>query len=275
MQLHNICFENLTDKPTTPFYIFHFDGAKAMPFCPTIWHEEMLLAFVADGTCDITVDGTNHTLHEKDVVVLPPFTLYTLNNYSTAKLTCCLANLRALQHSKNNLVYLPSSQMDCIVHVGEEKYPQILQALAQLEKDNGNDYMCLIDVQNILHWLHANQTNQTDITVDKHLFCIKNALNIVHTQKEQIVVEQVAQRCGYSEFYLMKLFKKFTNYSCIDYSINHKLVVIATQICTCNDDFCTLAQNAGFANISYFNRQFKKLFGATPKQFRKLHKKSL
>ena len=270
MNLHDTLLKKHTSE-NLPMENFVYRQADAIPFCPAMWHEELFVAKVLEGSFTLLVNGAEMSLSQGDIIVLPPFTLYTLQNQQDVVIDCLLVNLRTLQNNKNTLTYPQASNMDCIVKPHDDIYPQIHQALVQLSQDKDLAHMCLIDIQNILHWLH-HKTPTKNITMDKQLFVIKNVLNVVHSQRHQLVVSQLADECGYSEFYLMKLFKKFVGTSCIDYSIGYKLSQIAWLLLVTDETFCDIATDIGFANISYCNRQFKKMFGLTPKEFRRLHK---
>lgn len=267
MNLQNLLLQKRNNgNLAVQYFVYRQDDA--LPFCPAMWQEELFVAKVTKGSLTLFADGVQYLLTEGDIVVLPPFTLYAFQNVNGAVMECTCANLRALQNNKNTLNYPQSTNMDCVISPNNELYEQIHQALLQLSKDRGLSHMCLIDIQNILHWLH-HKTPTKNITLDKQLFAMKNVLNVVHTQKEQLVVGKLAEECGYSEFYLMKLFKKFVGMPCIDYAIGYKLTQIALSLLATDQNFCTLANSVGFTNISYCNRQFKKLFGVTPKEFRK------
>ena len=259
------------NNANAPLVNFVYRQQDALPFCPAMWHEELFVAKVTKGSATLYIDGESTQLNKHDLVVLPPFTLYTFKNQQDLCLDFALVNLRALQNNKNILIYPQSKDMDCVISTQNDLHPQIQQALLQMSKDRYLAHMCLIDIQNILHWLH-HKTTTKNITTDKQLFVMKNALNIVHTQKNQLVVEKLAEECGYSEFYLMKLFKKFVGQPCIDYSIGYKLTQIALSLVNTDQNFCDLATGVGFTNISYCNRQFKKMFALTPKEFRKTYK---
>ena len=270
MNLQDILLKK-QNSANLPLENFVYRQQDALPFCPAMWHEELFIAKVVKGSFTLFANGVQFDLSEADIMVLPPFTLYTLQNQKDVILEGVLVNLRLLQNNKNTLTYPQASNMDCVITLQSELYPQIHQALLQLSLDKNLAHMCLIDIQNILHWLH-HKTPVKNITVDKQLFVMKNVLNVVHTQREQLVVSQLANEYGYSEFYLMKLFKKFVGTSCIDYAIDYKLTQIALMLVVTDESFCDVAHDVGFVNISYCNRQFKKMFGVTPKEFRKLHK---
>ena len=113
---------------------------------------------------------------------------------------------------------------------------------------------------------------QWEALIDRWIFNERDRAIIKRRLLDGICFEQLAEECGYSEFYLMKLFKKFVGQPCIDYSIGYKLTQIALSLVNTDQNFCDLATCVGFANISYCNRQFKKMFALTPKEFRKTHK---
>ena len=69
---------------------------------------------------------------------------------------------------------------------------------------------------------------------------------------------------GYSEFYLMKLFKQYTGISCIDYVNGYRIKEASRLLTETKTDANEIARAVGYANISYFNRQFKRLTGVTP-----------
>ena len=89
--------------------------------------------------------------------------------------------------------------------------------------------------------------------------------------RSRITVKDVAAACGYSEFYTMKLFARCTGSSCVDYLNNVRLTAAAATLCS-GGKIADAARDAGFNNISYFNKQFKRLFGKTPGQYRNVKK---
>lgn len=91
--------------------------------------------------------------------------------------------------------------------------------------------------------------------------------------RSRITVKDVAAACGYSEFYTMKLFARCTGSSCVDYLNNVRLTAASAALCT-GGKIADAARDAGFNNISYFNKQFKRLFGKTPGQYRNVKKRN-
>lgn len=88
---------------------------------------------------------------------------------------------------------------------------------------------------------------------------------------EEMTVEGIASRMNVSKFYLMKLFKRLTGDSLMNYVLGKRIArakfLFATQAGGSVTDVCYAA---GFSDLSHFSRTFKKLTGITPKQYKEL-----
>ena len=129
-----------------------------------------------------------------------------------------------------------------------------------------------------LYWMfyhiYANRliNVKPNISEDKRCYTVRRALEYIRTEyMNDISIQQIAKYCGYSEFYTMKLFARCTGSSCVDYLNNVRLTAAAAALCT-DGKIADAARDAGFNNISYFNKQFKRLFGKTPGQYRNVKK---
>ena len=60
------------------------------------------------------------------------------------------------------------------------------------------------------------------------------------------------------------------NMTCIEYMNQYRLEMASRQLAGTELPITSIALESGFNNISYFNRVFKKKFGVTPKEYRKL-----
>lgn len=70
--------------------------------------------------------------------------------------------------------------------------------------------------------------------------------------------------------YFITLFKKNVNYTPVNYLNRVKIEKCCEFLITTYSPVTYIAYDCGFNDLSYFNRQFKRFTGMTPKQFRKL-----
>ena len=106
---------------------------------------------------------------------------------------------------------------------------------------------------------------------EKYSGVLKTALDYIQKNLSQpLTVGDIAAACGYSETSMMKLFKKMTGSTCVEYVNSYRLKECAERLLTSQEKILDIAYGYGFNNVSYFNLQFKKVYGMTPKEYRSL-----
>jgi len=87
--------------------------------------------------------------------------------------------------------------------------------------------------------------------------------------KENITLENIAQKIGYSKCYFSSIFKKCMGMSIWDYICIKRIEESLTQIKTTEKNIADIALDCGFNNAVNFNKLFKKYTNVTPSFFRK------
>jgi YesN/AraC family two-component response regulator len=104
----------------------------------------------------------------------------------------------------------------------------------------------------------------------------ENHNDIVHKAKryllehiqETISVEDVAQKVHINPQYLMRLFKKDTGISILEF-VTQKRIEIAKELLESTDlSINRVADSVGYGNYSYFTKIFKRETGLTPSEYR-------
>lgn len=87
---------------------------------------------------------------------------------------------------------------------------------------------------------------------------------------EEINVDKLADKACMSKSNFFKTFKNTLGESPIDYLNSERIKFAKKMIKNTNNKLSDVAFKSGFNNVSYFNRQFKKIENITPKQYRSM-----
>ena len=88
---------------------------------------------------------------------------------------------------------------------------------------------------------------------------------------EKITIADMAEVIGFSASHFMKYFKQNMGQSFIDYLNDYRLTMASRMLVASEASVLSIAQEVGIDNMSYFNRVFKRKFGMTPRDFRKVN----
>ncbi len=81
-------------------------------------------------------------------------------------------------------------------------------------------------------------------------------------------LSSIVSRFDYSQSYMCNVFKKYLGTTMTEYLNDLRLQYAASQIKLTTSSILIISQDAGFSSISYFNKQFKKKYGCSPRQYR-------
>ena len=254
---------------------------EMLPFCPIEWHEEMEFIKVQGGIGAFYIDGIKYVAQAGDIFILRPFVMHSINRIdgNDMEIATVEFNLRLVEANEadvSTLIYfaplLNGHSVPCVVRPADswyEPFNQSMTAILANDHDKTPD-VTKDNLYRMFYHLYNNRLVNVDNSIaEKRLYTVRRALEYIRAEyTNEITIENVAKHCGYSEFYLMKLFKQFTGQSVVDYVNNYRLTVAGRQLIDTQDDVSAIAYQVGYNNVSYFNRQFKKLYNMTPREFR-------
>lgn len=84
----------------------------------------------------------------------------------------------------------------------------------------------------------------------------------------EFTVEEMAERLGLSTSYFIRLFKKETLMTPNEYLIKYRLKCAADLLHHSNFTVSQISSEVGFFDPNYFTKQFRKVYGMTPIQYR-------
>lgn len=86
---------------------------------------------------------------------------------------------------------------------------------------------------------------------------------------EEITIDGIAGKFHFNRFYLMKMFKKVTGITILEYVNRKKIKSSLDAIVNSDDKILKIALNHGFNSQEYYSEMFTKVLGISPSEFRK------
>lgn len=257
------------------------------------WHEEMEITLVRKGTSDYKVGQSSFRAEEGDILLIPPYCVHSAleipgETMLTDSLVFHLDYLGAEGQDISAARYLrPMAeghfQMPERIKPGDPSYAEIKESFLRsleffLNRPPFFELSLKTELLNMILLLFQNSyvkeiTESRNTTENRRQ--IKAILQYISEHyREKITISDLAQLVGFSESYLMSLFRNYVGMSCIQYIIHFRMQEAARALVETSDSVAVIALDSGFDNISYFNMQFRKCFGMTPREFRKNQKRT-
>ena len=270
-----------------PFAKYHTDICDVLQFYPMHWHKEMEIIRVQEGAGSFCINGENYNAASGDIIFISPYDNHSIQRLGreTMSIDAMLFDIEMLVAAipdKCSIKYFTPllSGERCapiIMRPSNPLYHRFDQSLTTIlfsVSDEKAGYELSIKAN--LMWLFYHLYSNNLISVrksggdDRNHRVIKTALEFIRNNyTTAFSVAELASECGYSETYLMKLFKKYTGLTCVDYINNFRLNKAGEMLIGTREQIIDVAMSCGFSNISYFNKLFKESYGQTPKEFRR------
>ena len=266
-----------------PFNIYPCTIPLDFPAVLVHWHREMELIYVKKGRGRIQMGMQEFEGKEGDIFVIPPGNLHAIHRakgftmeyeniiFEVDFLGGGAADVCAGEY----LVPLVSGQLLSPVRIscGENDYEKLKVCLKQMEdlcreKTVGFELGVKAAALQLLFLLvkkypHIHHSVSPDMEKLKMLL-----QQIEEKTGENLSVGEMAEFCGWSSSHFMRWFKNMTGSSFTSYVNDRKLASAAENLRRTDNKIVTIAEDAGFSNLSNFNRQFKARYEMTPGEYR-------
>lgn len=266
-----------------PFNIYPCTIPLDFPSVSLHWHKEMELIYIKKGKGQIQLERNVFQGEAGDIFVVPPGTLHALRRakgcsmeyeniiYEIEFLGAGAADLCASEF----LVPLAAGRLlpPVCLHESDEQYPVLKQCLEQMEslcekKERGYELGVKAAVLQMIFYLIKIYPSVNEISSPDRERLKEVLQEIAVREGEKLTVADMAEFCGLSSSHFMRWFKKMTGISFVSYVNERKLACAAEALRQTDSKILNVSQDAGFENLSNFNRQFKNRYGVTPREYR-------
>lgn len=251
------------------------------------WHNEIEIMVFTTGTSINTIDNTEVHLNENDILFIPPqsihFGLSSSKEINVHTLVFHIELLCPLTRNNNIMKYFTpfinrTAQVPYVIRTTDKGYDDLFLAFNQIIKMIKEKPTCY-ELQ-IINWLtkyfielYNNdyvKIKSNNTVADKNYTAVRDAIQYIENNySKQLTVEELAKNAGFSKSRFMNIFKEYTKTSCKKFINLYRLEQSQIMLRNTNDTVLNIAISCGYNNISLFNREFKKVYGVTPSEYRK------
>lgn len=254
---------------------------------PLHWHTAIEIIMPFHNIYTVGINGQSITFREGDIFIIPPGTLHTLEAPAEGDRLiiqldyapfCHLNGMDSLLHvlhpykliDKQENYALSENLTQCLLQVQAEYFESSPYAEASI-------YSTLIRFFVLLGRSSMDADSRfPNITAPKQHEYIEKFLSVCSYINEHctenLTIEELAARAGFSKFHFSRLFKQFTGYTYHAYLINKRVAYAEKLLIVPDLSITDVAMQSGFNSLSTFNRIFKEVKNCTPSEYKQLNK---
>lgn len=254
---------------------------------PLHWHGEFEINYILEGCGELICGEKRYITQAGDIIIIPPNSLHAVfphgdnsQRYDTVVFSatmlgsadndrCAAECIRPLVNGSYSINFRITPE-----HQYYSELKTTVENILSCAKGDSPQLDMLMRAELMrLFWLLAESGDI--FTVEQrnssHADLLRPILQYIteHFQDE-LSIEQLADMAHISKSYFMALFKKSAGISAIEY-INQMRIRSACEILRSTEKtIAEAAYECGFRNLSNFNKQFRRIAGCTPNEYRRI-----
>lgn len=255
---------------------------------PAHWHDEMEIIYIKKGQALVTVDFEQFQACARSILFILPGQIHSIEqseNQSTEYENILFKTDMLLSRKTdacNRCYFLPL--LDGSLQIPTHFTPQMPHYAEIASCIDGADEICKttpeaypLAIKGQLYLMFFTLFSKCTLKEMHHKdskSLEKMKFIITYIEKnymEKITIEDIAAELGLSQSHFMKFFKNTMGTTFTNYLNDYRLTLSARLLVSSDSSILDIAAESGFENLSYFNRLFKKRFGVTPREYRKLY----
>lgn len=238
------------------------------------WHENLELLYFIEGACRVINGDEELSVKAGDVVVINSEALH----YVKAKGMYCRYILLQLDAAYFETMgfHIGKSVIRKIIH--DEEVCRILEKALTEQKAEMPYYRenikgMMLELLAIVFRKHLAEDVRNQDHSNKSKLVKQVAEYINGHYREELTVEAVSSACGYSRFYISKIFKEITGITVTRYINATRIEQARTLMKSTDMSLSEIAIQCGFMNLSYFSKVFKRIETVSPNAYKSKTKK--
>ncbi|MBB1078502.1 helix-turn-helix transcriptional regulator [Limosilactobacillus sp. STM2_1] len=294
LHLTSDLYENVKyDEHAIPLVtcIDNFDEYVSRQWSPH-WHEGFEMTTVLHGICQYTIINNSHKENIKltpgDGIFVNSGVLHSVKALKPQTKTACLVlpptffNFKSFEILRKNSIspILNSGVSEITWRASNKQESVITQGITELCQlsDADPDYelqsvelICRIWRLMAVQFRKSNQ-KQLSFTPNTQANRVRAAIQYIHENYHRpgVTANEIANAINISRAECFRSFKAIVNQTPIEYLNEYRMTMAEMMLTTTSRTVKEISTMCGYNTSSYFSSEFKKKYGTTPKQYRKL-----
>jgi len=246
------------------------------------YHDGYEIYLQIDGKRYLFYDNNCCTLSRGDVVVLRPFDLHYSQSREFEYYERYVLNFReeilSSVLSKSEFNFLIEKLQSGVIHLDEEQMQNLCGYFNRIEEYSKSKGFCCEKLLNtsvfqlVLKILEYKNESASVPGTQPESEIITALKYINKNYTENISLDDIATATHISKFHFCRKFRKATGATVLEYLNNVRLTRVHNLLLNTDTSISEIAVQTGFSSALNLSRAFKKVYGRSPREFRKLNK---
>ena len=256
-----------------PFRMFIFEGKDGNYKVTKHWHQSVEIFLVLEGAIDFYVNSRRFPLKEQDFVIVNSNEIHSIDSPEPNITIVLQIPVETFDEYREEAPYINFAR----------RSPERNQYLADLvqrtfQSYEAREYGYELKVKSYFYEiLYLLVTEFKEEKLDAEMVKQKKNLDrlsritryMKENYREEIRLEQVAERFGFSTTYLSRLFHKYAEVNYRTYLIDIRVKYAVRELVNTDREIGDIAMEHGFSDSRAFSKSFKKRYGCLPSEYRK------
>ncbi len=246
------------------------------------YHDGYEIYLQLDGRRYLFYDNICYTLERGDMVIFKPFDIHyaesrEVDYYERYVLNFKEEELRSIL-SESEHHFLFEKINGCVIHLGEEQTETICDYFQRADEySNQKSVFSKTLLQTAVFQLIVKAIEYTEGSLEVkgeqiEPNIIKALRYISKHYTENISLDDISEKAHMSKFYFCRKFHSTTGATVLEYLNNLRLTKVHNLLLSTKMSIDEIAASTGFSSAVNLTRAFKKVYGSSPRDFRKLKK---
>ncbi len=251
---------------------------------PRHWHTCIEIIMPTEGTYDVEYDGQEVTLRVGDLLFLCPGALHSMGACHGIRYIF-QAEMSSVTQLKSIDSFLTIFYPGILItpETAPDTYPRLHELMTAIAEEYHEEpvlyeasiYAKLLEMFVLIRRGHSDALIRLGVSGSKqkeYLDKFMDVCNYINDHcTENLTLDAISARAGFSKYHFSRLFKQFTNVSFYKY-LNQKRIETSERLLI--DPALSVTEvslSSGFTSLSSFIRMFKQIKGCTPSEYRALY----